>query len=265
MMDPELRQALQGERTPKFLATVSADGIPNVVPVISIEPESDSTLLFAELMIWKTKSNLLADPRVSVSVLSDDFHHWTLRGRFEGFEETGPRFEHVSSNNLFRYNAYTGPRSAGVIRIEDIVSHGSLTAVGNVCGLLAMQLTRATAFGLHKKGVTMPPQVLKKFARLKAGKCLAYTDRGGHPVAVARLGMAPMGVDRLLIGNETMSPTVYDGTLPAAACVIAFEPVAYQVKGHITRKAGIPGARAFVLEVDEVFTASPPIPGKRIA
>jgi len=37
-MHSELRQALAGERTPIFLATVGPDAQPNVVPVISIEP-----------------------------------------------------------------------------------------------------------------------------------------------------------------------------------------------------------------------------------
>ena len=38
---PALLTALRGAMTPKFLATRSADGIPNVVPCISLLPTED--------------------------------------------------------------------------------------------------------------------------------------------------------------------------------------------------------------------------------
>jgi hypothetical protein len=36
---PGLPEALKGEMTPKFLATRNAEGVPNVVPVISTLPQ----------------------------------------------------------------------------------------------------------------------------------------------------------------------------------------------------------------------------------
>jgi len=45
-----LMEALSGDMTPKFMATRSADGIPNVVPVTSIMPAGD---VEDRLIIWQ--------------------------------------------------------------------------------------------------------------------------------------------------------------------------------------------------------------------
>lgn len=259
MMEAALREALSGEFVPKFLATVSAEGMPNVVPVISIEPDGDDTLIFAELMIWKTKKNLQEDPRVSVAVISDDFRHWTIRGRFEGFETTGARLDKVGGHDMYRYNAYTGPRAAGVIRIQDIISHGKIVTAGAVLGLPGVLLSGAGRGG--DPAGAMPPQVRGKFGKLRAGKCLAWPGAEGWPLAVMRFAVAARGASRLVIGGGPLPPLLNGGPVPAALCVITPDPVAYQVKGRITGHGGLGTLR---MAVDEVYSASPPIPGKRI-
>ena len=61
---PGLLQALAGEMTPKFLATRSPDGVPNVVPCTSIMPadDVDDRLIFGNFLLRKSVDNLLDGP-----------------------------------------------------------------------------------------------------------------------------------------------------------------------------------------------------------
>ncbi|MFN3762448.1 MAG: hypothetical protein ACK4WK_04505, partial [Anaerolineae bacterium] len=57
---PALLRALKEEMVPKFLATRSADGIPNVVPCTSLMPAGDveDRLIFGNFLLRKSVVNL---------------------------------------------------------------------------------------------------------------------------------------------------------------------------------------------------------------
>ena len=119
---PGLLQALGGEMTPKFLATRSAEGIPNVVPCITLLPAEDvpDTLTFGNFLLRKSIKNLEQDGRVGILVITTDLHGWILTGDFIEFQSAGPYVDRQMSSTLLRYNAYTGIRNAGVIRVRSV-------------------------------------------------------------------------------------------------------------------------------------------------
>ncbi len=69
---PGLLTALQGEMTPKFLATRNGAGVPNVVPVVSILPSESEpdTLFFGNFLLRKSIQKLQEDPWVFVLVIT---------------------------------------------------------------------------------------------------------------------------------------------------------------------------------------------------
>jgi hypothetical protein len=89
---PGLLEALKGAMTPKFLATRSSDGIPNVVPCVSILPADDQpdTLFFGNFLLRKSIHNLQADGRVGILVITPDLQGWILKCDFLEFQRTGP-------------------------------------------------------------------------------------------------------------------------------------------------------------------------------
>ena len=106
---PGLQEALQGETlaparsagvTPKFLATRSVDGVPNVVPCVSILPADDQpdTVFFGNFLLRKSIKNLQADARVGVLVITPELRGWILKGDFVEFQRTGPYVERQMSN-----------------------------------------------------------------------------------------------------------------------------------------------------------------------
>ncbi|GAB4344786.1 MAG: pyridoxamine 5'-phosphate oxidase family protein [Candidatus Abyssubacteria bacterium] len=104
----------------KFMATVDDEGTPNVAPILSVMPFGEDRLIFVDIMMNKTRKNLLANGKVAVSVLTRDGISYQAKGVFEGFQTSGPLYDMFASHPLLKYNAYSGPRAVGLIRIESL-------------------------------------------------------------------------------------------------------------------------------------------------
>jgi hypothetical protein len=116
---PGLLDALRGEMTPKFLATRSPEGVPNVVPVVSILPAEDrpDTLFFGNFLLRKSIKNLKQDTRVGVMVITPELHGRILKGDFVEFQRIGPYVERQMSGSLLRYNT-------GAAQVQEIYAGG---------------------------------------------------------------------------------------------------------------------------------------------
>lgn len=263
---------LAGDMQPKFLASINAAGQPNVVPLLSIVPLEPGRAAFAEFMIWKTKANLLETGRTAFLALDGKLNYVTATGRFTGFTKAGPVFDAMAIQSMFRFNPYNGLRAAGTIDIETVEAEGQIPTLGLVAshlkaGRLAKAAARAGAGARPATGVAvaglatsrvMPVQVAEKFSRLKAIKAIAWPVAGGVKVLPAA-GVAPIGRGGLLIADPAVASAVPDGSRVAVS-VITLDPTAYQVKGTARVWRG-----ALVVEVDEVYTAAPPVPGRSCA
>jgi hypothetical protein len=264
-LNPAVVRALAGARTPKFLATRDADGVPNVVPVLSLEAADEQTIIFGELMIWKTRRNLEADRRVAIMVLTPALRAWTIKAEFVEFQRSGPFYDQLMAGENVRYNAYGGIRSAGVIRVLEVTRELKLSQ-----GALLLDTARGRwlARRLSHDGPvpgTMPVQVVDKFSRLRAAKALAWLDDGGHPDCLPAFPLLPAGRSRLVFGGAAVEGLA-DATLgsPIAAAVLSMEPVAYQVKGGFAGLRSGLGRRFGVIDVRESYSACPPLPGERL-
>jgi hypothetical protein len=105
---PGLLEALKEEMTPKFLATRNAEGVPNVVPVISMLPTDDQSdiLFFGNFLLRKTIKNLEEDPRVGILVITGELQGWILKGDFLEFQRTGPYVDRQMSSSLMLARAF---------------------------------------------------------------------------------------------------------------------------------------------------------------
>ena len=264
MLTPELKAALSGETTPKFLATLDAEGRPNCVPVISLTPWDDTTLVFGEFFMNKTRRNLLINAKVGVAVINDKLDGWSLKGTFLGFETTGPRIEWLNQTPLFRYNAYTSARSAGAIRIEQVSALPTISRSRLLCDFARVRLLAPLAKA-HGR-TCMPGRVSEKFQRTRAVRALAFRGEDGYPRALPILACIPAGSGRLLMRPPMRAPRLDGRRVPlapdteVAVAVITMEPIAYQVKGTYRGEMGGCG----LIELKECYSASPPLLGERL-
>ncbi len=252
-----LLEALRGEMTPKFLATRSRAGMPNVVPCTSILPAEDrpDTLFFGNFLLRKSIQNLQEDARVAVLVITPELRGWMLRGQLVEFQRTGPYFDRQMSGSLLRYNAYTGIRNAGLLHIECVEGTFAISKL-QVAKDYALARLRAWRGGSQGQGgAAMPLAVRREFARMVAVKVLAWVRDDGYPVIVPALSLQPAG-DRMLVRwNGLPQLPAPPPNAQVATNVLTFEAVSYQAKGRWSGNG---------LQVDQVYAGGPPIPGGRI-
>ncbi len=262
MLDEEAHEALSGEMTPKFLATLDEAGRPNCVPVISIMPYREDLLIFGEFMMNKTRHNLRENAKVGITVLTAAYETWSIQGEFLGFETTGPGVDFVNSQPMFRYNAYTSVRAAGLIRVRE-VSTKSRFGKAQLLGGFGSVFTARTLLGLlGKRGRCMPRPVQGKFTRLSAVRAIAFKDADGSPRVFPVLACVASGSKRLVFAWSGCG--AYRGAMPAgtevAVAIITTDPIAYQVKGRYEgTRAGIG-----IIDITECYSASPPLVGERL-
>jgi pyridoxamine 5'-phosphate oxidase-like protein len=259
---PGLLEALRGEMTPKFLATRSAEGGPNVVPCISLQPAGDrpDTVFFGNFLLRKSIQNLKQDARVGMLVITPELRGWILTGDFLEFQRTGPYVDRQMSGSLLRYNAYTGIRNAGVIRVRSV--EGSF-ALSRWQVARDYALARLGAFGGASRdgdGVQMPLAVRREFEKMVAVKVLAWVGEGGYPAVIPALSLQPAGEKTLVCWNGMPQLPQPPPGAPVATNILTFEAISYQAKGQWTA-SGHTGA----IHVREVYAGGPPLPGGRVA
>jgi len=250
---PGLLPALRGEMTPKFLATRSASGVPNVVPVISILPAEDEPdiLFFGNFLLRKSIKNLREDSRVGILVITPELQGWALRADFLEFQRTGPYVDRQMGSSLLRYNAYTGIRDAGVLRVRSVDGAFRLSRLRVARDYLLARLTALSRIGRPAAGVALPLPVRREFAKMAAVKVLAWLGADGYPVVAPALSLQPAGAGRLVAWGAAPPAGA-----PVAANILTFEAISYQAKGRWEDGA---------LRVEEVYAGGPPIPGGRVA
>lgn len=258
---PGLVEALNGEMTPKFLATRSAAGVPNVVPVISILPSGNEldTLFFGNFLLRKSIQNLQEDPRVCVLVITPELKGWILLGEFVEFQRTGPYVERQMNSSLLRYNAYTGVRNAGVLRVTSLLGTFSIGRLS-----VALDYARAKVAALRMQdscgqGIALPSPVRLEFAKMVAVKVMAWVADDGHPRIAPVLSLQPAG-QRHMVHRIGMTPAGWPSDGDRVACnILTFEAVSYQIKGRWSRRGSIGAVAA-----EEAYAGGPPLPGGRI-
>lgn len=265
---------------PKFLATRDREGKVNVVPIVTIRTCDERTLAFGNMMLRKSERNLREDNRVSVCVFGlsgllglnqvPEFEEllfklyemklnaFEVKGRFIGFEKIGEHYDAVASMPMLRYCAYQALRNVGVIEVEEVFTPIHEAPIEEMISGTAIQieLEKIQARKMH-------PNVAEKFGRMVAFRVIA-TKADGHPKTIPVLSMKAIG-DTLIFGcaSTDVSP-LKEGDYMAAS-VLTDDAIAYQVKGFFKGFEKTEFGEIGKIDVEEVYSASPPRPGERIA
>ncbi len=242
----------------KFVATMGEDGYPNLAPILSTTAWDKETLCFVRFMAWKTKRNLEERKKVAVATMGF-WRSLEVLGEFEGFERSGEKLEFFNNQPIYRYNAYFGAGEVGVIRIkEEKASYPSQLWRA----FQAKMLASGNHFEAEKE--VMPKPVLEKFMRVLAVKFLSWIDKSGHPRVMPAMGAFPLSPDKIAVcGNEELFSSLNLGA-PLSLAVLFTEPGAYQVKGKFAGFESRLASKVAVIELDQSYSSSPPLPGERI-
>jgi hypothetical protein len=267
---PGLMEALAGEMIPKFLATCSVDGIPNIVPCTSLTSAGDveNRLIFGNFLLRKSVNNLNQNPKVGIMVITPDLEGWILQGDFVEWQQTGPYADYLNNSDLLRYNAYTGIRNAGVIQVRKVIRHFRISKQRVLADYL---LARACSYSKNKGSsgevVDLPPVVRKNFSLLMAVRILTFLDSDGYPLVIPTLSLQPSGEDTLVCAPGSFGDILQllDSGSPVAASLLTFDAVSFQAKGRWLEQRKFLGAPVGFMSVTSVYAGGPPIPGRQVA
>lgn len=103
-----------------FLATASADGVPNVVPIGFARPIDKDTILIADNYMNKTRQNLVNNPWISLVTKDASKCPFQFKDKVEIFE-SGTHFDKVTE---WGQNAMTKltPKAAILMNVTEIYS-----------------------------------------------------------------------------------------------------------------------------------------------
>ncbi len=257
---PGLLDALRGEMTPKFLATRNAAGVPNVVPCISLQPADDQPdiVFFGNFLLRKSIRNLKEDARVGILVITPELRGWILKGDFVEFQRTGAYVDKVMSGSLLRYNAYTGVRDAGIIRVRSVENTFAISKLQVMTDFLRARFAGIVKPGHTDDGVNLPRPAQNEFAKMIAVKVLAWIGDDGYPIVVPTLSMQPAGAEHLICHTSAKLPRP-PADAQVATNILTFEAISYQAKGKWNLRGDTGRIR-----VQEVYAGGPPLPGERV-
>lgn len=265
--EPGLLEALSHEMTPKFLATRSASGVPNIVPCTSIMPAGDTEdrLILGNFLLRKSAGNLDADARVSILVITTDLEGWVLQGRFQGWQRAGEYVDRLNNTELLRYNAYTGIRNAGIIQAGAVLRHFQISKPRVLADYLLARASRPPA--ALDGATTMPLPVQQRFGPMTAVRALAFLDSQGFPLVAPVLSLQPAGESALVCAQGQFSDILAPlaSGHPVAASLLTLDVVSFQAKGIWLGEHRLLGARLGAMSVTSVYAGGPPIPGRQVA
>jgi hypothetical protein len=259
------RNAFGLDLAAKFMATVNAQGEPNIAPVITTYPWDDETLIFGDFLMRKTKENLLRQKEspVSVAVMTLNYEAYEVRGRFLGFETKGPKFDLVSGKDLFRYSAIGLLRGVGTIAVDQ-VNAMPMKKLGIALEWLTTRMAARRPRDLPQ-GTPIHPVVRSKAGVLMGAKFLAVA-RGTGAEQFPVLCLQPAGQDYVAFRTKLVRDrrrSLKQGDRVAIS-VFTMDPQAYQLKGEFGGYRRSRGFEVGLVRITSVWTQVPPIPGAEI-
>lgn len=253
----------QGE-VAKFLATVSREGIPNVVLILSQVPVAPGKVAFGEFMMVKTLANLESNPRVASIALTEKLEMAGFKGEVEYWAESGEYVDKINDIELFRYNAYGGINNIAVLDLLEILplpEKISLLKAGRE--FLSMRAAGRPAGG---NGALVPEAITSKFNGIMSIKVLAFAGEDGFPEVRPIFGvrMSAGGEMKFKISSYNKRLGEIKPGAPVAMNVLTMDLLSYQLKGVLKRFEKRAGVEMGVVQVDSAFSCIPPLIGERI-
>lgn len=258
MLPPKAVECFDTLMAAKFMATQDENGKVNVVPIVTMKPYDDKTLIFGNLMMRKSFRNLQRDNRVSVCVITSNLKCYEVKGEFRGFEKAGKYFDTISNIPPIKYTAYGSVRSVGIIDVESVCTPLKNPIIGLISGVMTTPSRKKLKEG------RMHPNVVEKFERLTAAKVIA-TKEDGHPRIIPILVLRATDPNTLAFscGSSTNISLLKEGDYVASS-VLTMDAISYQVKGRFEGFKRSRLGKIGQIDVKEVYSASPPRPGEAL-
>jgi len=113
----DVREAWEDRDGPVILATVSSDGVPNIIYVGCVGAFGDDRLVVADNYFDKTRRNLLAGCKGSMLFRSKKGKAYQVKGTLE-YHKDGEIFDHMKTWNPSQHPGH----GAAALSVEEVYS-----------------------------------------------------------------------------------------------------------------------------------------------
>jgi len=199
-----IRNCLEGV-IPSVIATVAADGTPNVTLVSQVHYVDEQHVALSFQFFNKTRENILANPYATVQVIDPDSSaHYRLAIKYLCTEDQGPLFENMKAK-LAGIASHTG--MAKVFRLLGADIYEVLAIEGAHCDRLPCALPQQSRLAALRKALPLLNQcnelgelfdatlkALQTCFHVQHGMLLMYDDYGQRLYTVASFGYDVSGI-----------------------------------------------------------------------
>lgn len=119
VMTDEMMRVIAENRA--YVATATADGVPNVVPIGNIKPLDNKTVIIADSYMIKSRKNLDANPKIAFVVQDAAKYPYQFKGSVQIYK-SGEYYDEVVKWVKDTAPLAPKPKAAVVINIEEIFS-----------------------------------------------------------------------------------------------------------------------------------------------
>ena len=109
----------------KTIGTVSKQKALNIVPLMSVGVVDEETLGFVDCDLGKTKENLEATKRATITVYTDPMLGYQAKGMFGGWQTSGPVFDKLVNRykeEASKHGMNITPKAVGTLKITEAYS-----------------------------------------------------------------------------------------------------------------------------------------------
>jgi predicted pyridoxine 5'-phosphate oxidase superfamily flavin-nucleotide-binding protein len=125
----EVKEFMPGKTA--WVGTVSSDGMPNVTPKGTIRVLDDEHLVFADLFLKKTHENVLANPKVAVTVVDEkSAKGYQIKGTAEHID-SGPLYDQTVEELKKAPVELPVPKYVVKIKVESVFDQSAGPNAGN--------------------------------------------------------------------------------------------------------------------------------------
>jgi len=223
----------------------------------------------------------------------DGFQTYIVKGDFQNFVKKGELVERANLKPLFRYNAYTGVRGVGIIKVKQAYPPKKLINIPFILNILKLKIGKGKVKSLEEsnsdKNINgIHHRIIEKFKGITSFKMLAYKDDDDYPMIIPISSMSPKKDGRRLVFSfsgikdeinriplmSKVAISLFKLQTEKNIIRLAFsnkipwgeiQPIAYQLKGVYQGTGKFRGVSLGVIDITEVYSASPPLPGELIS
>ena len=119
VMTNEMMEIIAGNRA--YVATATADGVPNVVPIGNIKAVDNKTVLIADSFMMKTRANLEKNPKIAFVIHDAAKHPYQFKGSVKIYK-SGEHYDEVVNWIEETSPLAPKPKAAIIVNIEEVYS-----------------------------------------------------------------------------------------------------------------------------------------------